>query len=93
MNAPPESPDLAPLADTLLDAWRVRGTGDGITLSSANPFAPREARQIDQRIDYIFARAGARDAALFFERVRVVDGVDDGIPGSDHYAVAADIRF
>ncbi len=35
--------------------------GEGVTLSSQNPFAPLEAvNQIDQRIDYVLVQHGHR---------------------------------
>lgn len=60
LNAPPDSPEMEALTEAMVDT-RVAGGGDptAVTLSTANPFAPREARrQIDRRIDYVLARPG-----------------------------------
>jgi len=81
------------LTDVMVDSW-VAGGGDpyAVTLSTRNPFAPREAsRQIDQRIDYVLARPGTAGQALSVERAFVADAPVDGLPPSDHYAVIADL--
>jgi hypothetical protein len=81
------------LTDVMVDSW-VTGGGDpyAVTLSTRNPFAPREAsRQIDQRIDYVLARPGTAGQALSVERAFVADAPVDGLPPPDHYAVIADL--
>lgn len=59
LNAPPEAPELAPLLDLLVDAWRVRGAGDGFTYPADEPV---------RRIDYILTSPDVR-----VESVRVVE--------------------
>jgi endonuclease/exonuclease/phosphatase family metal-dependent hydrolase len=93
LNAPPDSPEVGALTGVLVDTW-VAGGGDpaGVTLSSGNPFAPREAqRQIDQRIDYVLARPGTTGRPLAVERAFVAGDPVDGLHPSDHYAVVADL--
>lgn len=95
LNAPPNSPEVRALTDVMVDSW-VAGGGDplAVTLSTRNPFAPREAsRQIDQRIDYVLARPGTAGQALSVEQAFVADAPVDGLPPSDHYAVIADLAL
>jgi endonuclease/exonuclease/phosphatase family metal-dependent hydrolase len=95
LNAPPDSPEVRALTDVMVDSW-VAGGGDpaAVTLSTRNPFAPREARrQIDRRIDYILARPGTAGQALSVEQAFVADAPVDGLPPSDHYAVIADLAL
>jgi endonuclease/exonuclease/phosphatase family metal-dependent hydrolase len=95
LNAPPDSPEVRVLTDVMVDTW-VAGGGDptGVTLSTKNPFAPREARrQIDQRIDYVLARPGTTGQALSVAQAFVADAPVDGLPPSDHYAVIADLAL
>jgi hypothetical protein len=83
------------LTDVMMDTWIASG-GDpaAVTLSSANPFAPREARrQIDQRIDYVLARPRSAGQTLSVEQAFVADAPVDGLPPSDHYAVIADLTL
>jgi endonuclease/exonuclease/phosphatase family metal-dependent hydrolase len=94
LNAAPETPPArALLDDGLVDTW-VAGHGDpgAATLSSANPFAPRAARQqIDRRIDYVLARPGTAGQAVPVQRAFVAGGPDDRLPPSDHQAVVTDL--
>jgi endonuclease/exonuclease/phosphatase family metal-dependent hydrolase len=95
LNAPPDSPEVRALTDVMVDCW-VAGRGDpaAVTLSTRNPFAPREARrQIDQRIDYVLARPGTAEQALSVEQAFIADAPVDGLPPSDHYAVIADLAL
>lgn len=94
-NAPPNTPEIRLLSDTLVDAWvAAMGNRDpGVTLSSRNPLAPRDAWQIDRRIDYIFARPVAVDRGIVVDRAFVVSDGPSDPPASDHYAVVADIRL
>ena len=92
LNAPAGSPMLGLLTDVMVDAW-VAGGGDpdAVTLSSANPFAPREVPHlIDQRIDHVLVRS---DRPVEVERAFVVDEAVDGLPPSDHNAVVVDLRL
>jgi hypothetical protein len=82
------------LTDVMVDAW-VAAEGDaetGHTLSSTNPLAPREAWQIDHRIDYVMARPGNPGGQLNVERAFLAGDPHAGSYPSDHYAVVADFR-
>jgi len=95
LNAPPGTPQIDALTGVLLDAWTAGG-GDpagGHTLSSVNPSAPRQAWQIDQRIDYVMARPGTPAGPVSVEQAFLTGGPQDGGYPSDHYAVVADFRL
>jgi endonuclease/exonuclease/phosphatase family metal-dependent hydrolase len=93
LNAPPDTPELKVLTDVAVDTWTASGRSDvdGHTLSSRNPFAPRDAWQLDQRIDYVLARAGGAASPMRIERAFVAGDAVDGLHPSDHYAVVADL--
>jgi endonuclease/exonuclease/phosphatase family metal-dependent hydrolase len=94
LNAPPDTPQIRALTDVMVDTWVAAG-GDaetGHTLSSANPLAPREAWQIDHRIDYVMARPGNPGGQLNVERAFLAGDPHAGSYPSDHYAVVADFR-
>ena len=76
----------------MVDTW-VAGSGDnaGVTLSSANPFAPRDAWQIDQRIDYVMARPGIAGDAVIVHRAFTAGDPTFEIHPSDHYANVTDM--
>jgi endonuclease/exonuclease/phosphatase family metal-dependent hydrolase len=95
LNAPPTAPEVQVLTDVMVDSWvAAGGTADaGQTLSSKNPLAPREAWQLDQRIDYVLARPGPSEHATVVERAFVIGEARDGVHASDHYAVVADVRL
>ena len=95
LNAPPDSLEVRALTEVMVDTW-IAGGGDpgGVTLSTRNPFAPREATgQIDRRIDYVLARPGAPGRPLAVERAFAVEETVDGLPPSDHAAVVADLAL
>ena len=94
LNAPPATPEIRALTDVLVDAWVAAGGAEaGHTLSSANPLAPRGAPWLlDQRIDYLLARAGSPARPVVVERAFVAGDRRDGHNPSDHYAVVADLR-
>jgi endonuclease/exonuclease/phosphatase family metal-dependent hydrolase len=94
LNAPPATPEIRALTDVLVDAWVAAGAGEGHTLRSANPQAPRGAWWLlDQRIDYVLARAGTPARPVVVERVFVAGDPGDGRAPSDHDAVVADFRL
>jgi endonuclease/exonuclease/phosphatase family metal-dependent hydrolase len=94
LNAPPTTPEIGALTEVMVDAWVAAGSaGEGHTLSSTNPFAPRAAWQIDQRIDYVLARPGTPGHPVAVERAFVAGDARDGLHPSDHYAVVADFRL
>ena len=93
LNASPETPQIQALTDVLVDTW-VAGGGEphGVTLSSKNPFAPKEAwQQIDRRIDYVLARPGTAGKHVSVRRAFIADAPVDHLHPSDHYAVVADL--
>ena len=75
------------------DAWRVAGTGPGITWDNRNPYAATGSER-DRRIDYILVgrpdRPGGRG---WVESVRLAfhEPTGDVFP-SDHFGLVADIR-
>jgi endonuclease/exonuclease/phosphatase family metal-dependent hydrolase len=93
---PPHEPDHAGvLTDVMVDSWVAAGgpADGGHTLSSRNPLAPREAWQLDQRIDYVLVRSGTPKHAIAIEQAFVAGEAQDGVHASDHYAVVADVRL
>jgi endonuclease/exonuclease/phosphatase family metal-dependent hydrolase len=93
LNAPPETPQLRPLTEIMVDTW-IAGDGDpqAVTLSSQNPWAPMDARrQIDRRIDYILLRPGNERYSPEVKHAFLARDPVDGLHPSDHYAVVADI--
>jgi endonuclease/exonuclease/phosphatase family metal-dependent hydrolase len=95
LNAPPATPEIRQLTDVLVDAWvAAGGDGAGHTLRSANPLAPQGAWWLlDQRIDYVLARAGTPARPVVVERAFVAGDRRDGHTPSDHDAVVADFRL
>jgi endonuclease/exonuclease/phosphatase family metal-dependent hydrolase len=101
-NAPPDSDEIRMLTGrtataaprfVLFDAWEMAGNGGGDTWARSNPWAA-PALLPDRRIDYILVGRPRRGGAGNVVRC-VIEGmepVEDVIP-SDHYAVAADIRY
>lgn len=92
LNARPDSPELRPLFDVMLDTWGLAGADPHVrTLRSENPLAPSNApKQIDERIDYVLARPTGASAPRV-DRSFVAGQPSEGIPASDHDAVVADI--
>lgn len=81
-NADPESVELAPLTESLQDAWLVAGFGsDGKTIPTDSALLPT------QRIDVIFASRRFRCAAC---EVRIDQQTR---LASDHYPVVADLEL
>lgn len=95
LNADFTAPDLAELAESLVDAWGAvndESAADPRTLSAENRFAPREAElQFDRRIDHVMARPGYPGGEVGVHSARIVRDEIDGLPPSDHYAVVAEI--
>jgi endonuclease/exonuclease/phosphatase family metal-dependent hydrolase len=95
LNAAVDQEDLAPLVDVMVDTWSAAG-GDpaAVTLDSALPFAPVEAvKQIDRRIDHVFARAGRLGHPLPVHGAFLAgDRPIGGVYPSDHYAVGIDLE-
>ncbi|MCC5952181.1 MAG: endonuclease/exonuclease/phosphatase family protein [Acidimicrobiia bacterium] len=101
-NAEPDSDEIRMMVgkttvpeDKLVffDAWNHAGDGPGLTWDNANPFA---ATALDRncRLDYIFVgypKQGGRGHVTSAQLV----GTEpvDGMWPSDHYGVAADLRY
>jgi endonuclease/exonuclease/phosphatase family metal-dependent hydrolase len=87
LNASPETPQVRALTDVMVDTWSAGGgEGEAVTLSSRNPFAPREAvLQIDRRIDYVLARPGTEGQEVRVRRAFLAGDRVDGVPPSDHF--------
>lgn len=95
LNAGPDSPEVRALTAELTDAWDAGGgAGNGVTLSSAVPFAPRGAvKQLDRRIDYVLVEPAATGKRPKITQAYLVDDTVNGLHPSDHYAVVADIAL
>ncbi|UBU09724.1 endonuclease/exonuclease/phosphatase family protein [Nonomuraea gerenzanensis] len=99
-NAPPDSDEMRMLTGraatpvpglVFYDAWEVAGDGGpGHTWSNANPWA-RPGLYPDRRFDYVLSAWPRAGGAGHPVRCEVVgDGPE---PGSDHYAVLAELRY
>lgn len=76
-----------------VDAFGVRGRGDGTTFSTRNPFA-EPLREPERRIDYVFVRGHddpKRHGDVLEARV-VLDEPHEGVFPSDHFGVLATVR-
>jgi endonuclease/exonuclease/phosphatase family metal-dependent hydrolase len=76
------------------DAWEAAGEGASATISRRNPYC-EAALDPEMRIDYVmvgWAKSGGAGQVL---HARVAGDVpdDDGVVGSDHYAVVAELRY
>jgi len=94
LNAAVDQVELAPLVDAMVDTWAAAGADpSAVTLDSALPFAPRGAvKQIDRRIDHVFARPGRPGLPLSVRGAFLAgDRPIDGVYPSDHYAVGVDL--
>jgi endonuclease/exonuclease/phosphatase family metal-dependent hydrolase len=84
---------VPPGMTALLDVWEMAGDGPGATWSNDNPWA-RLALEASRRIDYIFVGRPFRGGTGHPVAARL-EGVEphDGVVGSDHYAVWAQLRY
>jgi len=92
LNCDASQPEFGPFTRIAEDTWALGG-GDpnAVTLSSAVPFAPLEARkEIDRRIDHILLRKGS-DASV--DAAFTVDTPVGELYPSDHFPVVADVRL
>jgi endonuclease/exonuclease/phosphatase family metal-dependent hydrolase len=101
-NSPPDADEVRMLTGRMavpvprlvfLDAWEVAGEGAGHTWRNANPFAAHDLEP-DRRIDYVFVGWPKARGAGHVTRAWV-DGTEpiDGMHGSDHAAVVAELRY
>lgn len=76
------------------DAFEIAGEGPGLTWDSTNPFTVLELEP-DRRIDYVLVGAELGEGGRGFPVVARVEGTDavDGVVGSDHWAVYAELRY
>jgi endonuclease/exonuclease/phosphatase family metal-dependent hydrolase len=95
LNASVDQPELAPLVDAMVDTWEAAG-GDpaAVTLDGRLAIAPRDAvKQLDRRIDHVFARVGRPGLPLAVHGAFVAgDRPIGGVYPSDHYAVGVDLE-
>jgi endonuclease/exonuclease/phosphatase family metal-dependent hydrolase len=103
LNAEPSSDELRLLTGraaspvprvVLRDAWEAAGNRDpGFTWSNANPFAASNL-DLDRRIDHILVGQPKLGGAGHVLEARLAgDLVVDGMWGSDHLAVVAELRY
>ncbi|GIM97798.1 endonuclease/exonuclease/phosphatase family protein [Paractinoplanes toevensis] len=95
LNAGPDQPELLPLLDAMVDTWAAAGADPAaVTLDSALPCAPRDApKQIDRRVDHVFARPGRPGLMLSVHGAFLAgDRPFGGVYPSDHYAVGVDLE-
>jgi endonuclease/exonuclease/phosphatase family metal-dependent hydrolase len=93
-NAPPDSDEIRMLNGRTHgvcwhDAWEFAGDGPGHTWSNANPWAAAMLYR-DQRIDYVFS-TGIRTGGVGHPVAARLVGTKSA--ASDHFGVAADIRY
>lgn len=94
LNAAPDSPELRPLLEVMVDTWSAGGgSPHARTLRSEHPFAPVEAtKQLDRRIDYVLARP-AGTGTMKIRQTFILGEPVDGLHPSDHDAVVVDLVF
>jgi endonuclease/exonuclease/phosphatase family metal-dependent hydrolase len=94
LNAPADSPLLAPLFGTMTDAWAAAG-GDPAarTLPSEHPFASDLPELIDRRIDHVLFRPGHPGQQVRATRAVLAGEPVGGLDPSDHRAVVCDLAW
>lgn len=94
LNARPGCPEIDVLESVAVDLWPAGGGAtNAVTLSSSTPYAPIEAvRQIDRRIDYVFARPGRPGGPIVASGSELVgtEAVNGTFP-SDHFATLSEL--
>ena len=92
LNARPGTEEFQALTDVLSDTWALAGADDEqFTFASRNRHVDAGEWLADGRIDHILFRPGNRSQHVLVDGVRLA-GTEDP-PGSDHYAVVADLRW
>ncbi|MEY3166519.1 MAG: hypothetical protein RLZZ343_322 [Actinomycetota bacterium] len=100
-NAVPDSDEIRRLTGrtsvrhpnlVFADMWELCGEDSGHTWSSANPYLA-DANWPNRRLDYLFVswprpKPAGHPSKVWLAGVNPIDGVQ----GSDHYAVVADVR-
>jgi endonuclease/exonuclease/phosphatase family metal-dependent hydrolase len=75
------------------DAWERVGNGPGLTVSNRNPFAAASLGP-ETRIDYILSGQPKLGGVGHVRAVQLMgDNAVDGVFGSDHFGVVADLRY
>jgi endonuclease/exonuclease/phosphatase family metal-dependent hydrolase len=95
LNASADQVELAPLLDAMVDTWEAAGADPAaVTLDSRLPIAPRDAvKQLDRRIDHVFARPGRPGLPLPVRGAFLAGDRPIGtVYPSDHYAVGVDLE-
>jgi len=93
--AVPPGEAAAPLPRVILrDAWRAaRNTGPGYTWSNDNPFAAA-GLDLDRRIDHVMVGQPKLGGVGHVLAAHIAGNVPiDGMWGSDHLAVVAELRY
>jgi endonuclease/exonuclease/phosphatase family metal-dependent hydrolase len=94
LNAAVDQPELAPVTETMVDTWTAGGGDpDAVTYDSTMPLTgPGAVKQLDRRIDHVFARPGHPGRTVTVHRAFLAgDRPVDGVYPSDHYAVGVDL--
>ncbi len=75
------------------DAWVHGGDGPGFTWSNTNPWAATSL-DVDRRIDYILVGSPKLGGVGQVVHAELLGDVPvDGVHGSDHFGVVADVRY
>ncbi len=102
LNADPSSDEIRTLTGRAAvpvrgiwfrDAWEQAGGGPGHTRHHTNPWAAKDL-DIDRRIDFVMVGNPKLGGVGHVRRVELFgDNAVDGVVGSDHYGVVADLRY
>jgi endonuclease/exonuclease/phosphatase family metal-dependent hydrolase len=75
------------------DAWELAGEGAGLTISNRNPFAASMLGR-EARIDYLLVGQPKLGGVGHARAARLIGAEPiDGVFGSDHFGLAADLRY
>lgn len=92
LNARPGTEEFQALTAVLKDTWGQAGDGaDSVTFTSKNRYVDADEWLADGRIDHILFRPGSPRQLVLVDGVRLAGNQDP--PGSDHYAVVADLHW
>lgn len=101
LNASPDSPEVQQLLNQtelprLRDSFALRGHGPGYTFSATNPYAIKNGKEINERIDYILVGSQiveGQELAEVTGAKLVFNQPDNGIFASDHFGVCTEIKI
>ena len=101
LNAAPDSPEVQQLLDQtelprLRDSFALRGVGPGYTFSASNPYAIKNGKEVNERIDYILVGSQIvedEELAVVTESKLIFNQPDNGIFASDHFGVYTEIKI